>query len=137
MGDEKLSPTIYLEGKIMKEADAKSKSLKEIIYSMEIALASRQADNASEIISDNFTEFGSSGRIFTKADYLNTLDKVDKNFSYEIIDFDIKRIGINVILATYKSVYNGRKVLRSSIWKSKNESWQLFFHQGTTAASDD
>jgi hypothetical protein len=108
MGDEKSSPNTFPEGNTMKEADTENKSLKDIIYSLELALANRKVENASEIISDSFTEFGSSGRIFTKQDYLKTLNALDKNYSYEIIDFDIKRIGINVILATYKSINNGK-----------------------------
>ncbi len=121
----------------MKNKITINSSLHKLIYSFELAIANRNIKDIPGIISDNFMEFGSSGRIFTKADYMESVEATEERLDYEIIDFDIKVIGLNAILATYKSIYKGKKVLRSSIWSSKDEVWQLLFHQGTPAATED
>jgi hypothetical protein len=120
----------------MDKASGKEKSLKETIYYLELALANRELEDPSENISDIFVEFGSSGRIFNKEDYLASLDISKEYYHYELIDLDIKIIGINTILATYKTINKGVTTLRSSIWKSKNETWQILFHQGTITAPE-
>ncbi len=112
-------------------------SLHELIYSFELAIANRNINSIPGIISDSFVEYGSSGRIFTKADYMNSVDATEEKYDYEIVDFDIKIIGLNAILATYKSIYKGETVLRSSIWRSKDDVWHLLFHQGTVAADEE
>jgi hypothetical protein len=87
-----------------------------------------------QIIADDFLEFGSSGKTFTKPEVIKAL--ADQPFAKtEISDFGIKYLAENVLLATYIAarISNNNKTfsLRSSIWMFKEGRWQIVFHQGT------
>lgn len=89
-----------------------------------------------ELLDEEFIEFRSSGNI-----YIYDKDKViDTQINLEvlnwrIVDFKIKWISKECILATYRLVKDsiGTKEysLRSSIWKKQNHRWKMIFHQGT------
>lgn len=84
-----------------------------------------------EVLDDGFFEFGSSGKVWRRADY-------DKNHSLppdrmEISKFHLDELGPEAVLATYR-IHNettGKSSLRSSVWKKRETGWKLFFHQGT------
>jgi hypothetical protein len=88
------------------------------------------------IISDDFLEFGSSGRKFTKQTVIAALS-MPSNAKIEISDLKIKYLADNVVIATYiatKISDDGKSLsLRSSIWIFKDSRWQIVFHQGTVS----
>ena len=61
----------------------------------------------------------------------------NSNISYEIIDFQIKELSPDNVLAMYKVEksdlkWNTKQIsLRSSIWRKTNDEWKIVFHQGT------
>ena len=92
----------------------------------------------SELLSDNFVEFCSSGNIY----HYNKGDVFDKGtnsseIKWEIKEFSTKRLTDDCILATYKAIKhselneNMEYSLRSSIWKCQYGTWKMIFHQGT------
>ncbi|MCO7125432.1 DUF4440 domain-containing protein [Sporolactobacillus shoreicorticis] len=113
----------------------KKTELQEHIRKLELSLLSdevrRSADRLSELLSDDFFEFGSSGTVWHRTDYLNEfgIGKVTMRIS----DFQIRRLDDNAVLATYQAlnVESKARTLRSSIWIYKNQKWQMDFHQGT------
>lgn len=111
-------------------------SIKEKIYNLEISLIDidfiKDIENIKLIIADDFTEFGSSGSVYSKNDLLEILPKIE-SLSISILDFNIMNLTKNSILATYISKDNdsNTEVLRSSIWIERNGNWQIVFHQGT------
>jgi len=91
--------------------------------------------DVSELLADEFIEYGSSGRIFTKRQVIKGLHSEDP-VELSLSDFKAKSLGVGVILATYRAVEHepdGQETysLRSSIWKLINGRWQVVFHQGT------
>lgn len=117
-------------------------ALSTCIYQLEKLLADHNVrtdkSRLSALLSDEFTEFGASGNIFTKADIINLLANEPEQSSYEIADFTVKTLGANTALATYfipprKNNDGVQKAgsRRSSIWQKHNGEWQLLFHQGT------
>lgn len=93
-------------------------------------------EKTSELLSDGFVEFCSSGYIW----HYNKGESVDeqiKQIDWEIKDFAINQLSNDCILATYKLIKNGeinenkKYSLRSSIWKCFDGKWRMFFHQGT------
>ena len=98
----------------------------------------KSSQRINEILTNDFIEFCSSGSeyhykngdIFQKEDDNNTL-------CWEILDFKIKELSNDCILATYKLIKhselreNMKYSLRSSIWKLFNGTWKIIFHQGT------
>ena len=85
------------------------------------------------LLADEFVEFGSSGAIHHKQQYLDGMSQIRMSLSH----FKAKLLAPGVALATYRVVKhdepraNMKHSLRSSVWKLKNERWQLVFHQGT------
>ncbi len=112
-----------------------------IIYDLEILLLNpevrKSADELSTLLADDFTEFGSSGKVYYKPDTLALLTTNTDTVEFLISNFSLKILTENIILATYRAqkTTNGSNVitsLRSSIWrKSDIGEWQMFFHQGT------
>jgi hypothetical protein len=108
-------------------------------------VARRDIAAVSNLLADEFREFGSSGRIYTKLDILAELS-VEQPVVITLTDFDCNLIAPTAALVTYKSLssHEGRpptQALRSSLWvlrttgvrtiQSAEPSWQMLFHQGT------
>jgi hypothetical protein len=109
-------------------------SYKSIIYKLEMLLLTRPAelskDKISSLISDDFYEFGSSGKIWRKPDLVKLLPSQEP-FEGRIDDFRVLALSSTIFLATYKLSGAKRTSLRPSIWRLENNSWQMVFHQGT------
>ena len=114
--------------------------IKNCLYKLEKKLLQTNTHQFSleitDLLSEEFVEFGSSGSIYNKKQVIEYL-KQDTGYTTNIENFDINILTENVILATYKAEkYNCHKgdrikSLRSSLWKFSNNRWQLIFHQGT------
>ena len=88
------------------------------------------------LLADDFVEFGSSGRVWTRREIVAELLEQPAS-SIEIDSVESRFIGTDVILITYKSrrtaESDAREALRSSIWQRKEGTWKIIFHQGTNA----
>lgn len=117
-------------------------SAKEIIFQLESDLLKsevrKSAQRINEILSDDFIEFCSSGNEYhyKKGDVFQDQDD-NKELSWEIMDFKIKELSEDCILAIYKVIKhdeineNKKYSLRSTIWKFIDGTWKMIFHQGT------
>jgi hypothetical protein len=92
--------------------------------------------NLSTLIDDEFIEIGSSGTPYNKADVIQWLSTEDHSIRSGR-DFLARSLANNLVLLTYTShIQNGpgapvKKALRSSIWRKRDDIWQMVFHQGT------
>ena len=93
----------------------------------------RSKAQIDSLLADDFFEFGSSGRIWSREDVLKDFPTQKSSGSFVIGDFEVRRLGEDTVLATYTLVVEGSASvsLRSSIWKKTGERWQVIFHQGT------
>ncbi len=112
-----------------------SEELLKLIQHLELSLLDppiRQSKNAlNKLIADDFVEFGKSGKIYNKQNILDALP-TEKPKIFNMIDFEIRELSQDIVLARYKTIENGVVSLRSSIWQKVGDpSWQLLFHQGT------
>ena len=91
-------------------------------------------------MADDFVEHGASGRIWTKGvviEAMQTRPRVER----EVVDFSVRALSDSVALVTYKSIRPSEPPgvpctsLRDSIWRHNGKSWELLFHQGTSAQS--
>jgi hypothetical protein len=88
------------------------------------------------LLTEDFCEFGSSGRIFNRQQVVETIQS-ERLIRYSIADFRVRLLAENVALVTYKAT--GRKEsgssetvsLRSSVWVKREGRWLMLFHQGT------
>jgi len=89
-----------------------------------------------ELLAADFVEFGSSGRVLTRAATLEMLS-TESDFQVKAEDFACRMLPEHVALVTYRSVpgdpNSGEQVeaLRSSIWVNRRGKWKMHFHQGT------
>ncbi len=84
------------------------------------------ADALDRLVSDEFVEFGSSGRVYSKQDVIAQM-LAEPAVTIRVADFNVLAVGPEVALATYRT---GRS-LRSSLWRREGEGWRIVFHQGT------
>jgi len=102
-----------------------------------------EPDRLDVLLHDSFTEFGRSGRSFSKTDTMRQLPSEQLTGAIWSQDFSVAEIADGVALLTYKSGHldeNGevsRHTLRSSIWQRTAHGWQMRFHQGTATESFD
>lgn len=115
-----------------------SSAIESTLIDYERSLANGQCPtnihDVSQVIANDFIEFGSSGKTHSKQDVLNWLNS-KPTIDYVLDKFMLRPLSKNCYLLTYhayRKFPNPAKSLRSSIWKqNKQQIWQLFFHQGT------
>lgn len=95
------------------------------------------------LLTEDFREFGSSGRVFPRESLLALLAqeaasaKTEPRPELTLTDFSCERLGDAVALVTYTSHrLRGGEVetsaLRSSVWVQERDGfWRMCFHQGT------
>lgn len=109
--------------------------IKQVVYELERRLLDSEVRTNPEVLSnllaDDFVEFGSSGKVWVKADCLR--DGGIGEVKMSIRNFQISPLAPDVVLVTYQALNeeNRQRTLRSSIWTYRNNRWQLTFHQGT------
>jgi hypothetical protein len=88
------------------------------------------------LLAEDFIEFGSSGRIFSRASIIAGL-QLESYSPPELLDFAATLLAPAVALATYRTMRRdesgqpGPAALRSSLWIHRQGRWQIRFHQGT------
>jgi hypothetical protein len=85
-----------------------------------------------QIVSDDFREFGGSGKVYGKQQAVAALlnapaPSADSASPPALVDFRAVEVAPGVALATYRTPQS----LRSSIWRREAGAWRLYFHQGT------
>jgi hypothetical protein len=109
------------------------RELEESLFRPEIRTSPSAVDR---LLADEFVEFGSSGRAFSKRDVVEGLQH-EPPVHRTLTDLHVRPLAPGVILLTYTSVRRDeaheRRFLRSSIWKEIAGRWQMVFHQGTPA----
>jgi hypothetical protein len=89
------------------------------------------------MLAENFLEFGSSGRTWTRSSIIELLSQETAFVPPSIEDFRCAFLSREVALVTYRTVRtdpdSGEVLasLRSSIWTNESGSWRMRFHQGT------
>ncbi|MDQ0852269.1 ribonuclease HI [Arthrobacter sp. V4I6] len=82
------------------------------------------------LLHPDFTEIGSSGRIWTRDAVMMELEESPAGpIELELLGAD--RLSESTVLLTYRSYARSRTTLRSSLWVRDGAQWRLRFHQGT------
>ncbi|MGI4831223.1 MAG: DUF4440 domain-containing protein [Janthinobacterium lividum] len=98
------------------------------------------AVRVADLLAEEFREFGSSGRMFTKAEIIEALrdealrDEVPAAITMQ--DFRLVSLTDHLALVTYRAIKVQDGVaasasLRSSLWRLDAGDWRMVFHQGT------
>ena len=108
------------------------RSLEESLLDPELR---RDRSRVSPLLADDFLEFGSSGRIWTRAEILEML-ATETYTRPAMVDFACRRLAEDIALVTYKTSGKETETLRSSLWTRKARTWQVRFHQGTKIGNE-
>lgn len=118
-------------------ADRATTQLRKLEQSLLDSAVRRDGDRLRQLLADDFLEFGSSGRVWTRKTIIDLLAS-ELNFHPPAIEeFQCSFLSEKVVLVTYRTVRTDRKTgerlasLRSSIWTRQNGEWRMRFHQGT------
>ena len=112
------------------------------LRSLELALLDpatrRDRSRVAELLAEDFEEFGSSGRVWSRAAILELL-ATEEYSPPAIEDFRCALLGEAVALVTYRTLRTDADgavaaVLRSSLWVRDSGTWRVRFHQGTRQA---
>ena len=87
----------------------------------------KSVEEVSELLSDNYLEFGGSGKLYYKKDALIALQNEDTQ-QISAQDFNVNLLTPEVALVTYIAIKNYKSEikkisLRSSVWKKTGENW--------------
>lgn len=88
-------------------------------------------DRVDALLHPEFTEIGSSGRLWSRARMLAAIAPLENRTTFELVGTD--RLADDLVLLRWRSRSRGSVVLRSSLWQRTTRGWQLRFHQGTPA----
>ena len=115
--------------------------LTEELRRLEVAMTQPDIRRSREamlgFLSEEFVEFGGSGRVFHRESILELL-AAQPPVEIGIEGFEARWLAPGLALATYRAGYADPssgvfvRSLRSSIWRRDDDRWRIVFHQGTT-----
>ncbi len=89
---------------------------------------------------EDFWEIGASGRRYSRAAVLETLEKrhaVPHDDVWETMDFSCRKLAADVYLLTYTLLQDReRRTRRATIWQRTAHRWKIVYHQGTMVQDD-
>jgi len=88
-------------------------------------------DAASRLIDPDFIEVGQSGVLRTRDAILAEFGRASSLPVVVLTEMDARTIAAELVLLTYISSIDGRRIRRSSIWRESAEGCRVLFHQGT------
>jgi len=84
------------------------------------------AATLDRLVSDDFVEFGTTGRVYSKADVIAQM-LATPNITGSLIEFQVLAVSPDVALARYRTPGS----VRSSVWRREGDHWRIVFCQGT------
>jgi hypothetical protein len=91
---------------------------------------------AAALMHPDYTEVGASGRWWNRTDILAAMaGEPPDSPPITASMVQATRLAGDTILVTYISQVGPRRAYRSSVWLRGDEGWQVWYHQGTLAAS--
>ena len=122
---------------VQKGSERAASQLRRLEESLLNPAVRRDGERLQSMLTEDFLEFGSSGKVWTRKSIIELL-ATEKNFHPpKIEDFHCTMLSDKVALVTYRTLRNDGKSgeylesLRSSIWTRQDGEWRMRFHQGT------
>jgi hypothetical protein len=114
--------------------------LRRLEHSLLDSAVRRDGERLQQLLADDFMEFGSSGKIWTRKTIIDLLATEMNFFPPAIEEFECTFLSDKVALVTYRTVRTDARTgerlssLRSSVWTRQDGEWRMRFHQGTRTA---
>lgn len=96
-------------------------------------------DDFEAMTAPGFWEVGASGRVYSRAFVLDTLEARHRTpviESFEVDDFGCRELAPGLFLATYRLTLNDRRSRRATLWRWCDNGWRVEYHQGTMINED-
>jgi hypothetical protein len=95
----------------------------------------RDSATLISLLAEDFREFGSSGRVYTRQQVIDALAEESPR-TITLSDPLCQQLAEDIALLTYRSTGTlalnaASHALRSSLWIYRDNRWQMLFHQGT------
>ena len=105
------------------------------VIALEVELLSpaarRSPQRLRELLDDDFSEIGASGRVWSRAETIEALPREERTGPVPHAELTGWLLGPDLVLLTYVSDPAGRCARRSSLWRRTPDGWKLRHHQGT------
>ena len=92
-------------------------------------------DDFEAMIDADFCEVGASGRCYSREFVIKTLLERVQNpleeSAWQTMDFKCVAIANDHYLLTYQLIQGERITRRATIWRYIDNTWKIFYHQGT------
>jgi len=98
-----------------------------------LAPSVRKSERVAQLLADNFVEYGSSGRVYARAEVISAL-MAESPTNISASDFSVQLIAPGIALLRYVACRHSAYSLRSSIWQLQHDQWRMLFHQATPCA---
>ncbi len=98
----------------------------------------RKSKQLVALLVEEFIEFGTSGRVYTKEDLVAVL-QAESPSTQTTGNIKVELLAPTVALLTYFIRYEATPpayTLRSSVWQKRGEEWQMVFHQSTRTTEE-
>ena len=96
----------------------------------------RKSDRVDQLLAEGFIEFGSSGRVLSRAQVLSSL-RAESPVATTATELEAVLLSPDTALVTYRACRHSEPplhTLRSSVWQRQGGEWRLVFHQGTLSS---
>ena len=126
-----------MNGTAARIGDEVAEHLRKLEQSLLQPAVRRNRTRLMELLADDFREFGSSGRMWTRKTIIDLLAKETAFVPPDIEEFECSLLTPELALVTYRTARFDEKTgerlasLRSSIWSRVAGDWKMRFHQGT------
>lgn len=120
--------------------DALTNHISELEHSLLDPATRADSQRVAALLADDFLEFGSSGRVWTRDSVIEGLaaESSQPHDEPAVSDLTVKQLADTVALVTYRVSRSSddRRTLRSSIWQREDDRWRMVFHQGTIVPAE-
>jgi hypothetical protein len=96
----------------------------ELELRLQVSTTRKDAAALADLLSEDFREFGASGRVWNRA---SIIAELSAETPHQIIseNFECQRLSSELALLTYVCRNPTRRTLRSSLWRLEGDSWNL------------
>lgn len=85
----------------------------------------------AELLHEDFIEYGSSGRRWTRDEIVGALSSGGGTDLIATFDLTGSQLSDDIVLVTYRSARGGQQAWRSSVWIREDGRCRVLFHQAT------
>ncbi|MCL2301064.1 MAG: DUF4440 domain-containing protein [Firmicutes bacterium] len=97
-------------------------------------------DTVEGLLAEDFREVGTSGKMRTRADGIETLLRRaadPPSGAWMLSSYAVRYLSDEACLATYTLFdWTGRKSHRATVWQRNGDVWRAVYHQGTKAGGN-